>query len=151
MLSKLDTGMRGRSRGFNLIELMITLLVIAILMSLAYPAYQGRVIQARRADGHRLLYEAAQRQQQHFTEYGFYTKYIDTEPDGIKGLRMKQDSQEGYYRLSSDFIDEDNTTYTLTATALSPQTADTECGDLTLTHLNVKDCSATDCDVNRCW
>ncbi len=143
MLNQRLKDMRVRCRGFNLIELIITLLVIAILMSLAYPAYQDRIITSRRADGHALLYEAAQREQQFLTENGVFTATV-----GSGGLEMQTNSQKTYYQLS---IVANNTSYTLTATRVAPQTADTECGDLTLTHLNVKDCSATDCDVNRCW
>jgi type IV pilus assembly protein PilE len=61
---------------------------------------------------------------------------------------MQQDSQKAYYRLS---IVATSNAYTLTATRLAPQTADTKCGNLTLTHLNVKGCTAEGCDVGRCW
>jgi type IV pilus assembly protein PilE len=44
-----------------------------------------------------------------------------------------------------------STTYTLTATTVAPQTADTDCGNLTITHLNVKGCTASGCNVDRCW
>ena len=118
--------------------------ILAIIVMLAVPAYLNQSIKARRADGHALLYEATQRQQQFFTENNAFTATI-----GTGGLEMTAGSQEGYYTLSVDRPS--TTTYTLTATAVAPQTADTACGNFTLTHLNIKGCSATGCDVDRCW
>lgn len=134
----------GNDSGFTLIELLIVTTIIAVLLSLALPAYQNQVIKSRRSDGKALLYDAAQRQQQFFTENGAFTATV-----GSGGLEMETTSQEDYYTLS---INRPNTTsYTLTATAVAPQTADTDCGNLTLTHLNVKGCTASGCDADRCW
>lgn len=133
-----------RCRGWSLVELMVALLVLAILLSLAYPAYNNQVIKSRRADGHALLYEAAQRQQQFFTSNNQYTATV-----GVGGLEMAAASDSGFYTLS---INRPNaTTYTLTATAVSPQDADTDCGNLSLTSLNIKACSADGCEPARCW
>lgn len=130
--------------GFTLVEVVIVVAILAIIMTLAYPAYLNQINKGRRTDGHSLLYLGAQRQQQHFTENNVFTATI-----GSGGLEMSATSQEGYYTLS---VDRPNTTsYTLTATAVAPQTSDTQCGNLTLTHLNVKGCTATGCDVDRCW
>ncbi len=40
----------GRQNGFTLIELMITVVVIGILASIAYPSYTQYMLQARRAE-----------------------------------------------------------------------------------------------------
>jgi type IV pilus assembly protein PilE len=145
MLKQNPTNQSRDHRGFTLIEVVVAMAILAILLTLAYPAYLNQAIKARRADGHSLLYEAAQRQQQQFTENNAFTATV-----GSGGLDMNAGSQEGYYTLSIT-QPSGNTTYTLTATAVAPQTADTSCGNLTLTHLNVKGCTATGCDVDRCW
>lgn len=133
-----------RQYGWTLIELLVTILVLSILLALAYPAYNNQVLKARRADGHALLYEAAQRQQQFFTSNNQFTATI-----GSGGLEMSGTSHDGYYTLSVSRPSA--TTYTLTAIAQSPQTNDTSCGNLTLNSLNVKGCTADSCDVSRCW
>lgn len=131
-------------RGWSLVELVIVMLVLAVLLAIAYPAYNNQVVKARRADGQALLYQAAQRQQQFFTSNNQYTATV-----GSGGLDISATSQEGYYTLS---INRPNaTSYTLTATAIAPQDADTDCGNLTLTHLNVKGCTADGCDPAKCW
>jgi len=154
MLKQNPTSQSRDHRGFTLIEVVVAMAVLAILLTLAYPAYVNQAIKARRADGHALLYEAAQRQQQHFTECTFFTDVVgDTGndcPSSEEGLKMLTSSQEGYYTLSIT-QPSGNTTYTLTATAVAPQTGDTSCGNLTLTDLNIKGCTATGCDVDRCW
>jgi type IV pilus assembly protein PilE len=134
----------GFFRGFTLVELLVVLAIVAIILTFAYPSYLNQVIKARRADGHALLYEAAQRQQRHFTENNAFTATI-----GDGGLELNTSSQEGYYTLSVDRPS--STTYTLTAATVAPQTADTDCGNLTITHLNVKGCTASGCNVDRCW
>ena len=143
-----DTGYAFAARrtcsGFTLIELMVAVLVLGVLLSLAYPAYNNQVLKARRADGHALLYEMAQRQQQFFTSNNQFTATV-----GAGGLEMSSTSSDGYYTASITLPNA--TTYTLMATALAPQTDDTSCGNLTLTSLNIKGCTADDCDVDRCW
>ena len=41
---------RRRQRGFTLVELVITVLIVAILASIALPAYQDQVRKSRRAE-----------------------------------------------------------------------------------------------------
>lgn len=53
-----------RSGGFTLIEVMITVAIIAILAAVAYPSYQNASIKSRRAAAQAALSDVAQRQQQ---------------------------------------------------------------------------------------
>ncbi len=112
--------------GWTIIELMVALIVMAVLISLAYPTYTNQVVKARRSDGHALLYEAAQRQQQFFTTNNAFTATV-----GTGGLEMSTTSSEDHYTLS---MVASATTYTLTATGAGAQASDTDCGNLTLTH-----------------
>jgi len=44
-------GKMNSERGFNLIELMIVITIIAILSTIAYPTFEKTLYQARRTDG----------------------------------------------------------------------------------------------------
>ena len=58
--------MRSSRQGFTLIELMVTLVVIAILAAVAYPAYQDQILRAKRAEGKAALLKAAQLQERNY-------------------------------------------------------------------------------------
>jgi type IV pilus assembly protein PilE len=61
-----------RPRGFTLIELMITVAVVAILAAIAYPSYQEHVRKSRRAAAQGVLMDVASRQQQIFVDSRAY-------------------------------------------------------------------------------
>lgn len=135
--------MKQYSKGWTLVELAVVLVVIGILVAIAYPSYTNQVIESRRADGIALLFYAAQRQQQFFTVNSSFTTTI-----GEGGLQMTPSSTEGYYTLS---VTANTTTYTLTATPVAPQNADTECGGFTLNHLGARGISGGSGSADDCW
>ena len=55
-----NRAVRNGSAGFTLIELMITLAVIAILTMIALPSYSSYLARAKRADARSQLVQAAQ-------------------------------------------------------------------------------------------
>lgn len=67
----------ARSRGFTLIELMITVVVIAILGAIAYPSYTSYVQRGQRSSAQQLMADIANRQQQYMLDAKQYTTALD--------------------------------------------------------------------------
>lgn len=61
-----------RMRGFTLIELMIVVAIVAILASIAYPAYTNSVLKGKRAQGRTALAELMQQQERYMTQRNCY-------------------------------------------------------------------------------
>jgi len=63
-----------KHKGFTLIELMITILVVAILASIAIPSYRQYVIRGNRTAAQAVMMEIATRQQQFFVANRVYAE-----------------------------------------------------------------------------
>jgi prepilin-type N-terminal cleavage/methylation domain-containing protein len=65
-------------RGFTLIELMITVAIVAILAAIAYPSYTQYVIRGHRAAAQAEMMDIANRQQQFFLANRSYAADLAT-------------------------------------------------------------------------
>lgn len=62
----------NKTRGFTLIEIIIAMAIIAILVAIAIPSYQGQLRKARRADAQAHLVNLANKQQQYILDARTY-------------------------------------------------------------------------------
>jgi len=62
-----------RTRGFTLVEMVITIAVIAILASVAWPSYESYVRRSKRATAQSALMTIANREQAHLLDLRGYT------------------------------------------------------------------------------
>jgi type IV pilus assembly protein PilE len=132
----------SKFNGFTLIELMVTVAILAIITAVAVPTYQAQVQKSRRADATSTLMGEAQAQERCFTDVNTFVGCRDYDP--------ALSSPHGYYTISGAVT---SVTYTITATATGNQTADTLCRSFTINHLGAK--SAQDSEGNDsssdCW
>jgi len=68
----------ARARGFTLIEVMITVAIVAILAGVALPSYREHVRKSRRAEAQAYLMALASRQQQFLLDRRSYATDVTT-------------------------------------------------------------------------
>lgn len=137
--------------GFTLIELMITVAIVAILAAIAFPSYQDQVRKTRRADAAATLLENQQWMERNFTVSGRYDQKSDGTAVTIAALPNQVSPKEGssvFYNLSLPAVT--SSTYTLQAAPANAQTSDTICANLSIDQLGAKSISGTG-TAAACW
>ncbi len=97
------------TKGFTLIELMITVAIVGILAGIAYPSYQDSVRKSRRADAQGALLGFANAMERYFTVNNSY-------------LGAPVDGGTPYYNLTISAAA--SNAYTLQATPINSQAGD---------------------------
>jgi type IV pilus assembly protein PilE len=128
-------------RGFTLVELLITVGILAILMAIAIPSYERYVVDSNRTEGTIALSAAAQALDRCYSRFSSYD-------DGACPVTFPIASENGVYSVTAVLA---ATTYTLTAAPQGNQaTRDAECGSLTLTHTGIRGITGTG-TAEDCW
>jgi len=76
---------RTRSSGFTMLEILVSLVVVAVLAAIAIPSYQAYVIRAQRAAAKSILEQAAQYLERNYTTYGCYNYQAQADCAGQAG------------------------------------------------------------------
>ena len=131
-------GLRGQAklRGFSLIELMITVAIVALLAAIALPSYNNSVRKAKRMDAKIALLDMASRQERFFSTNNTYTNVAanlgyTTLPASVPG------SGTTTYEISVSLSLPPLVGYSLLATPKGDQLKDS-CGSYTITQLGVQ-------------
>ncbi|MBC3882549.1 type IV pilin protein [Undibacterium sp. LX40W] len=144
---------KNEEGGFTLMEMMITVVIIAILTAIAYPSYRDNVRRGDRSDARAALLENAQYMERFFTENSSYDKNVagsdpvlprTISPPNATGIQVK-------YEIS--IKSKAATTYTLQAVPKNGATTD-YCKTLTINNLGQKSVDGTPTNgmtADTCW
>jgi type IV pilus assembly protein PilE len=146
--------MKMYQKGFTVVEVLITMVIIVVLASIAYPSYVSLLRKAHRAEAATELASLAQAQERYYARFRIYSSVVDAPGEcagsacGLK--RSSSLSENDYYLLSARG---DATSYTLTATAHGAQLEDTDCNTLTIDNVGIKSArSESGQDLTEtCW
>lgn len=136
---------RGSSQGFTLLELMITVGIVAILATIAIPSYTAYIDRARRAEARTALLDAAQFMQRFYAANNTYVGAGTAMPAALK--RTPTNGTQAYaIQVAAGAT---AAAYTLQAVPQGPMTGD-ECGTLTITSTGVRGRTGSQ-TLERCW
>lgn len=143
------------SNGFTLIELMITVAIIGIISSIAYPSYVEHIRKAKRADLVGDILDCAAIQERRFTMRNSYSDdacdSIDTANTDYDITSPVEDSNGN--DCTSRNGNENCFTIRAVPTSGASMANDTACISFSYTHLGVKEAKKTGGNDNTetCW
>jgi type IV pilus assembly protein PilE len=151
----------GTGAGFTLIELVVTMLIVAVLVAVAVPSYRSYALRAHRTDAKAALLDLASLEERYFSTSNLYTNSAANLGYGTNAWPITIGS--GYYQVNMPVIvlataptattSGAPSTYQLTAVAIGTQTQDTACETFTVTSGGVRSATSSGGTDNTatCW
>jgi type IV pilus assembly protein PilE len=122
------------SKGFTLLELMVTVVIVGILAAVAYPSYQSMLKSSHESAAQQFMLDIASKEEQFMLDTRTYTATI-----GTGGLALTTPTEVSSYYTVTLAVNNAATppSYTITAT---PKAGTIQAGEATITynHLGVK-------------
>lgn len=158
-----------QNRGFTLIELMITVAIVAILARVALGAYQDSVLKGKRAQGRTAVVELLLQQERYMTQRNCYLGFTSTTSAATATASCGSTPSFTASTFPFKFYSGDtvaNSAYLLSAAACTgstlldcvqitatPQFTDDAVGSLQATSTGTKTCTGTAASSNArlCW
>jgi type IV pilus assembly protein PilE len=129
---------RKHQQGFTLIELMITVAIVAILAAIAYPSYTNYVKRGYRSEGIALLNDATAKMERFYAQNNTYFGATLAK----LGYADPMMSTNGKYKLT--IPNPTATTYSVQVAPQGSQATDT-CGTLSVSQDGTKLATGADC------
>lgn len=127
-----------RAGGFTLVELVITVAIVAILMAIALPSYRQYIRRSTRAEAQAYMMAVAARQQQFLLDTRAYAATL-----ADVGVPVPANVQTAY-TLAMPAPTASPPAFTITLTPASAQSAD-PCGTLSINQAAVKTAATSGC------
>ena len=144
---------RGTQHGFTLIELMITVAIVGILATVAYPSYTQYIVRANRSAAQSFMFSVNNKQEQYMLDARKYAGGASALADLNMIVPADVASRYGITVACTMPTAAGNCaalagvpTYTITGTPIGSQLVnDTRCATLTLNHLGAKAPTTSGC------
>jgi type IV pilus assembly protein PilE len=143
---------RRRERGFTLIELLITVAIVAVLGSLAYPSFMDAIRKSRRSEAVEMMTRIQQAQERWRANNPAYTANLSAPAGlGVSTVAEVATTEHGYYQVRVDVPTATaGSTYIITASASGSQAADSKCASMTV-KMEAGKVKYDSTSGDRCW
>ena len=146
----MKTPTTSRDSGFTLVELMVTIVIATILITIAIPSYTSQIRKSKRTDAKTALLDLAGREERYMATNSAYS--TDGNALGY-GAAFPITLGNSDYTISAPVVVAANNaatpptpaSYALTATAVNNQAKDTSCATFTLDSKGVQSATSTTC------
>ncbi|HME38303.1 MAG TPA: type IV pilin protein [Steroidobacteraceae bacterium] len=156
-MSKLSGSRKRHAMGFTLIELMVTVAILAILTTIAVTSYSSSVLKSRRTEAKSALLDLAGREEKLFSTTNAYSNleaFVGYAAAGATTVMTNMAFGNNYYTLTAQVPDPNQAgnaaSYLLTATPVGNQANDSLCGSFSVNQLGVQTVTGT-ATAATCW
>jgi type IV pilus assembly protein PilE len=138
------------ARGFTLIELMVTVAVVAILAAIALPSYLEQIARSKRSDVQTVLMEDADYMQRYYAANNTYLAANGVTPT-LPATQSPKSGAGANYTITIDAAPKTTaTTFSLTATPAGSMVND-KCGSFTYDNIGTKGVTGAGQTPATCW